>query len=415
MRLIHLVLLNLIVFVACQDENPQVSTPLGDVLGSILTSRLNKTIYAFRGIRYAQPPVKDLRFQPPVPVEKWTGIYNATTDGPVCPQPSDDPISEDCLVLNVYTTQLPDGDNNPTRPVIVYLHAGGFYSVTGRSDWAGPQYFMDQDIVLVTINYRLGSLGFISTGRDAPGNNGLKDQVVALRWIRDNIESFGGDSGSVTLFGYSAGSWSITLHLVSPMSRGLFHKAIFGSGSTLGQWSLPTNQLELAQKQARLVGCPDVSPTVMLQCLRSIPAQVLGNSLPDFAEFGYDPVIIWFPVIEEDFGQERFLPDDPIKLIQKGDFQQVPVVIGVTKDEFANRAFRRCAPSAKTLRFTMSGFSRGRKRHSARGVERKLRNFRSRLFSLRAPDEQIERDQRSCQRFLFGGRDPKQRLSVGSN
>jgi carboxylesterase type B len=136
---------------------------------------------------------------------------------------------------------------------------------------------------LVTINYRLGSLGFISTGRDAPGNNGLKDQVVALRWIRDNIESFGGDSGSVTLFGYSAGSWSITLHLVSPMSRGLFHKAIFGSGSTLGQWSLPTNQLELAQKQARLVGCPDVSPTVMLQCLRSIPAQVLGNSLPDFA------------------------------------------------------------------------------------------------------------------------------------
>jgi carboxylesterase type B len=198
---------------------------------------------------------------------------------------------------------------------------------------------MDQDIVLVTINYRLGSLGFISTGRDAPGNNGLKDQVVALRWIRDNIESFGGDSGSVTLFGYSAGSWSITLHLVSPMSRGLFHKAIFGSGSTLGQWSLPTNQLQLAQKQARLVGCPDVSPTVMLQCLRSIPAQVLGNSLPDFAEFGYDPVIIWFPVIEEDFGQERFLPDDPIKLIQKGDFQQVPVVIGVTKDEFANRAF----------------------------------------------------------------------------
>jgi carboxylesterase type B len=310
----------------------------------------------------------------------------------------------------------------------VYLHAGGFYSVTERSDWAGPQYFMDQDIVLVTINYRLGSLGFISTGRDAPGNNGLKDQVVALRWIRDNIESFGGDSGSVTLFGYSAGSWSITLHLVSPMSRGLFHKAIFGSGSTLGQWSLPTNQFELAQKQARLVGCPDVSPSVMLQCLRSIPAEVLGNSLPDFA-VGLPPkrnffvnvmtfrssVTVRFPVIEEDFGQERFLPDDPIKLIQNGDFQEVPVVIGVTKDEFANRAFRRCAPSARTHRFTMSGFSRGRKRHSARGVERKLRNFRSRLFSQRARHGQIERDQRSCQRFLFGGRDPKQRLSVGSN
>ncbi|RZC36490.1 COesterase domain containing protein, partial [Asbolus verrucosus] len=276
---------------------------------------------------------------PPLPVEKWSDVYDATVDGPVCPQPSDDPISEDCLVLNVYTTKLPNESGNPKRPVIMYLHSGGFYSVTGRSDWAGPQYFMDQDIVLVTINYRLGSLGFISTGEDAPGNNGLRDQVLAMKWIQNNIESFGGDPGSVSLFGYSAGSWSITLHLVSPMSRGLFHKAIIGSGSTLGHWPLPTNQLELARKQARIVGCPEGSPKEILDCLKTISAEELGNSLPQFAEFGYDPVIIWSPVIEEDFGQERFLPEHPIKLIEDGNFAEIPIVIGVTKDEFANRAF----------------------------------------------------------------------------
>lgn len=178
--------------------------------------------------------------------------------------------------------QLPSDTTNLKRPVIVYLHSGGFYSVTGRSDWTGPQYFLDQNIVLVTLNYRLGSLGFISSGKEAPGNNGLKDQVLALKWVQNYIEYFGGDPNQVTLFGYSAGAWSVTLHLVSPMSRGLFHKAIISSGSVLGQWQLSKNQLELAKKQARLVGCPDTNETILLGCLRSIPAEVLGNSLDLF-------------------------------------------------------------------------------------------------------------------------------------
>ncbi|EFA04389.1 hypothetical protein TcasGA2_TC014687 [Tribolium castaneum] len=339
MKFILLVLFNLVSTFANQDLNPEISTPLGKIQGSTLVSRLNETIFAFRGVRYAQPPIGDLRFKPPVPVNKWSGVYNATSDGPVCPQPTDDPVSEDCLLLNVYTTELPDNDNKPKRPVIVYLHPGGFYSVTGRSDWAGPQYFTDHDIVLVTFNYRLGSLGFISTGEDAPGNNGLKDQVLALKWVKNYIEYFGGDPDMVTLFGYSAGSWSITLHLVSPMSSGLFHKAIIGSGSVLGQWKLPRNQLELAKKQARLVGCPVLNPKDMIACLKSIPAEVLGNSLDGFDEFSYDPVIVWYPVIEDGFGQERFLTEDPIKMFERGDFQKVPIVIGVTKDEFGNRAF----------------------------------------------------------------------------
>ncbi|KAJ3646359.1 hypothetical protein Zmor_023949 [Zophobas morio] len=320
-------------------QNVQVSTPLGKILGTTLTTRLGKTIYAFRGIRYGKPPVNELRFKPPQPVDPWSGIYNATSDAPACPQPGITPVSEDCLFLNVYATKLPAGKNNPKRPVIIHLHPGGFYSVTSRSNWAGPQYFMDQDIVMVTLNYRLATLGFISVGKEAPGNNGLRDQVIAMKWVQKNIASFGGDPNSVTLYGYSAGAWSITLHMVSPMSRGLFHKAILGSGSALGHWPLPRHQLDLAKKQARIVGCPDDNATVVIDCLRKTPAEELGNSFFQFAEFGTDPILIWSPVIEEDFGQERFLPDHPIKLIKSGKFEQVPVIAGITKDEFAQRAF----------------------------------------------------------------------------
>jgi carboxylesterase type B len=141
---------------------------------------------------------------------------------------------------------------------------------------------MDQEIVLVTINYRLGALGFLSLGKESPGNYGLKDQVVALRWIQKNIEAFGGDPGSVTLYGYSAGAWSISLHMVANMSRGLFHKAILGGGSALGQWRLPYTQLDLAKKQARFVGCPDTTPKEIIDCLKTVPAETLGNTLFQF-------------------------------------------------------------------------------------------------------------------------------------
>lgn len=113
--------------------------------------------------------------------------------------------------------------STPKKPVIVYIHPGGFYSVSGQSkNFAGPQNLMDQDIVLVTINYRLGTLGFLSTGtKDYPGNAGLKDQVMALRWVKLHIANFGGDPSSVTLMGYSAGGMSVSLHMVSPMSKGI--------------------------------------------------------------------------------------------------------------------------------------------------------------------------------------------------
>lgn len=323
-----------------RDGEPLITTSLGQIQGSVIQSRLGKHIYSFRGIRYAKPPIDELRFQPPVPVEKYEGIYNATDDAPLCPQPTNDPISEDCLFLNVYTTKLPKGNEKVKRPVIVHIHAGGFYSVGGASYWAGPQYFMDQDVVLVTFNYRLGTLGFLATGeKEAPGNNGLKDQVEVLKWVNQNIAPFGGDPKSVTILGYSAGAISVVLHMISPMSTGLFHKAIAMSGSPTSQWPIGHDQLELAKRQAKFLNCPDDTPANIVKCLKTKPANEIGESLPKFAEFGNEPVLIWTPVIEKDFGQPRFLTAHPITLIQNGEFQKVPLITGVTTDEFAQKAF----------------------------------------------------------------------------
>ncbi|KAL3273421.1 hypothetical protein HHI36_014865 [Cryptolaemus montrouzieri] len=319
---------------------PIVSTSLGKYQGSLLTSTLGRTIYSFRGIRYAEPPVKDLRFKPPAPIKKHDGIYNAKEDGAICPQPSEGtPVSEDCLFVNVYSTKLPHALENPKRPVIIYIHPGAFYSLTGRSTLAGPQYFLNQDIVLVTFNYRIGTLGFLSTGdKEAPGNNGLKDQVELLKWVKKNIEAFGGDPNSVTLFGYSAGGMSVTLHLLSPMSRGLFHRGIIGSSSSLGQWPITQNQLDVSKRQARVLGCPGDTSVNIVKCLKEKSAIDLGNSLSEMFEFGSEPVLIWKPVIEGEFGQERFLTDHPIKLVLQGNFQKVPILSGITVEEFGYRA-----------------------------------------------------------------------------
>lgn len=153
-------------------------------------------------------------------VKPWNGTFDAVHDSPKCPQPviSAAEISEDCLRLNIYSKNVSLAAN---QPVIVFIHSGGFYQSSGRSDEFGPQYLIRRDIVLVTINYRLAALGFLSTGtKEAPGNNGLKDQVVALRWIKNHIQSFGGDPHSITIMGHGAGAMSVTLHMVSPMSKG---------------------------------------------------------------------------------------------------------------------------------------------------------------------------------------------------
>ncbi|XP_049800943.1 esterase E4-like [Schistocerca nitens] len=321
---------------SASEEFPEVQTPLGRLRGSVLRSLDGRTIYSFRGVRYAQPPVGALRFKPPVPLNPWDGVTDATKDGARCPEAENtNQTSEDCLFLNVYTTKLPDDTRNPKRPVMVFLHPGAFYLFRGTSDLFGPQYLLDEDIVLVTLNYRLGALGFLSTGDSVlPGNNGFKDQVMALRWVQQNIASFGGDPDNVALSGYSAGSTSVYLHMLSPMSKGLFHKGIAMSAGF--QSSAVKEPLQQAKKQARILNCPDTTSEKIVECLKGKDALEIAETQPQFFEFGWDPMIIFGVVIEQDFGDgaERFITADPTEQLLSGNFAQVPLIAGTTKDEF---------------------------------------------------------------------------------
>ncbi|KAH8243675.1 hypothetical protein KR032_009308 [Drosophila birchii] len=317
----------------------EVDTDLGRIRGVNLTSRLGVSFHAFRGIRYAEPALGELRFLNPQPVKTWSPeTFDASQDGPMCPQPWDNmtDVSEDCLRLNVYTK-----DVKARKPVIVFIHPGGFYVFSGQSKYlAGPEHLMDRDCVLVSLNYRLGSLGFLATGtKEAPGNAGLKDQVLALRWIQKHIHRFGGDPGSVTLLGYSAGSISIGLHMISPMSRGLFHRGICMSASPYGPTRYHSNDLQLAQRQARLLKCPHEPVAEMVKCMRQKPYLDYVSTYNGMFEFGWNPVLNWRIVIEEDFGQERFLIENPFKTARRGDFYKVPLITGITEFEFKSAAF----------------------------------------------------------------------------
>ncbi|KAL6420041.1 hypothetical protein ACFW04_010998 [Cataglyphis niger] len=316
----HLFLLSVVLAFASGDsagEQCEVTAPIGRIRGSIMTSRLGKRIYSFRGVRYAEPPTGQLRFQVAVPAADWNDVFDATKEGPACPAIHVENIMEDCLRVNVYTTKLPSASDPVKRPVLVFFHPGAFYIFSGQSSYFGPEYLLDKDIVLVTVNNRLATLGFLSTGDSkAPGNLGLKDQVVALRWVQRNIVAFGGNPDSVTISGYSIGGFSVLLHMVSPMSKGLFHRAIMMSGSMTSE-PYPTEQLHLAKKQAELLNCPSDTTDAMLVCLSSKP-EWYGN-----------PILLWTPVVEpEVHGVERFLPEQPVDLIRKGKFHKVPLIAG---------------------------------------------------------------------------------------
>ncbi|XP_026735556.1 venom carboxylesterase-6-like isoform X2 [Trichoplusia ni] len=322
-----------------KNAGPLTVTPSGQFRGSWMESRRGRRFQAYRGIRYAEPPVGELRFQPPKPILTYSGEVDATEDGPACPQhaPPGYPVDEDCLTINVYT---PHNNSSKPLPVIFFIHAGGFYSMSGRSDIAGPHYLLDRDVVLVTINYRLASLGFLSLGNKlAPGNNGFKDQVMALRWVQRNIASFGGDPHLVTIAGCSAGSLSVMLHMISPMTKGLFHRGISMSGSPFAKALIPAVQSDLALKQARVSHCPEDNTTALYHCLKPKPWKEVSGSLLGFYEFGYDPLRLWHPVIEKDFGQERYLVEEPMDSLREGRARTVPYIVSQTSDEFFWKAF----------------------------------------------------------------------------
>ena len=241
--------------------------------------------YQFLGLPYAAPPTGSLRWRPPHPPTAWHGVRDATRFAPSCPQPPNlfappSPFSEDCLYLNVYTPTLHRGGE---RPVLVWIHGGGFTEDGGRN-YDATKLAAD-GVVVVTINYRLGALGFLahpalaSRRGGSAGNYGLMDQLAALRWVKRNVARFGGDPHNVTIAGQSAGGVSVLDLLVSRRSRGLFQRAIVQSGA-FALTQQPLADAEAAGEAfAAAAGCPDQTA----RCLRHLPVDDLVSKFPGAA------------------------------------------------------------------------------------------------------------------------------------
>ncbi|CAN7980177.1 unnamed protein product, partial [Ixodes pacificus] len=279
---------------ACSDC-VVVSTGTGSVRGVQRTTLSAQRVQSFTGIPYAKAPVGELRFRKPVPVEPWEGVLDATRTPPTCMQttavdaenligfPYDMPESEDCLYLNIWA---PEQNTSKKRHVMVWIYGGGL--IVGSASlplYDGSILSTYGDVVVVSINYRLGAFGFLFGGTDdVPGNQGLHDQALALAWISDNIERFGGDPKLMTLFGQSAGAWSVQFHLLSPITQSMVHRAITHSGGVDQKEIVAssTSMLERAHEFAEFLGCSggnnatQALSAASISCLQNANATLLS-------------------------------------------------------------------------------------------------------------------------------------------
>ncbi|XP_042133153.2 acylcarnitine hydrolase-like isoform X1 [Peromyscus maniculatus bairdii] len=320
-----------------QDSSrPVRNTHTGQVQGSLVhLEDINMAVHTFLGIPFAKPPVGPLRFAPPEPPEPWSGVRDGTSYPAVCLQnitlmnsvtetlfKSTPPLlsmSEDCLYLNIYSpAHASEGSN---LPVMVWIHGGGL--VLGMASvYDGSKLAAIEDIVVVTIQYRLGILGYFSTGdQHARGNWGYLDQVAALHWVQQNIAHFGGNPGQVTIFGESAGGVSVSSLVVSPMSKGLFHGAIMQSGVALLPGLISQSAEEFYTMVANLSGCNQMDSESLVGCLRGKSEEEI---LAITKVFKFTPAVV----------DGVFFPRHPEELLVSAHFRPVPSIIGVNNDEF---------------------------------------------------------------------------------
>ncbi|XP_078584317.1 cholinesterase 1-like [Branchiostoma floridae x Branchiostoma japonicum] len=306
---------------------PLVTLRTGTVRGTVVDVA-GTQVNAYLGIPYAKPPVGELRFKPPVPPDSWEGVYNATERPTDCYQKlglyNSPDRSEDCLYVNVWQP--------PSRPhygtVMVWIHGGGFIegSGTGGGGRGSGQFLAaTEHVLVVSMNYRLGALGFLALGTDdAPGNMGLLDQKLALQWVQDNIARFGGNPDRVTVFGNSAGGASAHFHLLSPTSSGLFRRAILQSGAAFSNWALTPRDVAMTRGRAlaSALGCRQPEVRDMVACLRTSSAEdIVDNQREGFLEFGFTPVV-----------DGNVLPSDPSELANRNR-SNVDVMAGFTTNE----------------------------------------------------------------------------------
>ncbi|XP_062442584.1 fatty acyl-CoA hydrolase precursor, medium chain-like isoform X1 [Rhea pennata] len=325
--------MHLTLCVGQKSADPEVTIALGRLRGKQTNVKgTDRLVNTFLGIPFAKAPVGSLRFSPPEPPEAWNDLRDATSYPPLCPQDlsilkkieknwkeKHPPFqtSEDCLYLNVYSPA--DSDKKDKLPVMVWIHGGNFI-FGGASRYDGSALAAYENIVVVIVQYRLGLLGFFSTGDEhARGNWAFLDQVAALRWIQENIQHFGGDPGSVTLFGVSAGSCCVSAHVLSPLSKGLFHKAISESGIIF-----PNDKgllLSDLKKIASIFKCEADTSLSVINCLRNQEAKhIVFNS----TEIQFLPLVL----------DGVFLHKSAEEIMAGKEFNAVPFMIGVTNNEF---------------------------------------------------------------------------------
>uniref|UniRef100_A0A3B5AFI0 Carboxylic ester hydrolase n=1 Tax=Stegastes partitus TaxID=144197 RepID=A0A3B5AFI0_9TELE len=318
---------------------PEVHTKLGSLRGQYVSVKGKETgVHTFLGVPFAKPPIgPSLRLAPPRPVEGWKGVRDATKQPNMCIQNikmsldllemigaelADVPdISEDCLYLNIYTPATRAKDTK--LPVMVWIHGGGF-TIGGASVYDGSALAAYQDVVVVMIQYRLGHLGFLSTGDEhVPGNFGLLDQVEALRWVQQHIHNFGGNPDLVTIFGESAGGVSVSLLLLSPLSDGLFHRAIAESGTAAMDFLVldDHDSLPMMQMVANASGCSIESTKKFADCMRNLDIDTI-------VALGKDEQLRFLVNIDG-----RFLTKPVDELFQKHELLTVPFMTGVNNDE----------------------------------------------------------------------------------
>ncbi|KAJ8981443.1 hypothetical protein NQ317_000117 [Molorchus minor] len=323
---------------------PSSACPPGQIRGVATTTQRNgQPYYAYLGIPFAAPPVGNLRFQPPQPVASWDGILDTQQYNNMCYQVGNDNSleTEDCLYINVYTPEAPG--TNAALPVMFNIYGGGY--VHGYAGGLyGPQFVVEQDVVVVSINYReikhssyvlKGNIGirarnirFLSTGDTViPGNMGLKDQQFGLKWVQENIHLFGGDPTKVTIMGQSAGAASVTFQILSPGSSGLFRAGIAESGSALCGFAYQRNPVDTAYGVAAAIDptfTNDKTSQELLEFLQSVDAKAIDNTADQYKTYA--------PVIEVEH-DGAFITESMYEAVKNGRINKVPLVIGINSEE----------------------------------------------------------------------------------
>ncbi|XP_007443989.1 cholinesterase-like [Python bivittatus] len=315
----------------CSSENDTpVVTSSGPIKGKKVFTG-SGPVTAYLGIPYAEPPVKKLRFQKPVPHQPWSEVLETTSFRNSCPQtyvsglPDKDIwvantlLSEDCLFLNIW---VPHPQPTTPVPVLVWFQGMGFITGTASLDiYNGAIFSATENIIVASMNYRLGALGFLYLPPYAPGNMGLWDQHLALKWLKENIDVFGGDPAQLTLVGQSAGAALVGCHLLSPLSQPLFARAVLQSGvpNAIWPWKSPQEARVDAIMVSKEVGCAKDNHSEVVSCLEKI----------DIGHENFLPLTM----INSLTTDGDFLPDELPKLLETAILQGKPILTGITDDE----------------------------------------------------------------------------------